>query len=267
MITAEDLALGRHAPVLRELQFRIEPGCIVGIVGRSGAGKSTLLSTLSGEISPLSGTLLVDGRAPRHWKAQERARRIGFLRQDAHVVGAWRASEVVALGRTPYGDGDSPGGRRLCQNAMEVLGVAHLADRPCVTLSGGEQQRVHLARVLVQIHSGERNARGMLLLDEPTSALDLAAQESLLSLLRRIADAGVSVVVTLHDLNVALRHSDAVLVLANGRQEAFGPPDEVLNEPLVKSAFGVDVISMRHPLTGVPVIVPAQPTRPSHGAR
>lgn len=257
MMQAKALAVGhRQVAVLEGIDFSVRAGEVVGVVGRSGVGKSTLLACISGELPPLSGQVLVDGRPPRTWPSRERALRIGFLRQSPRVFGAFRVRDVVSLGRAPHGDAESKAGRQLCEQALDFFGIGHLATRICHTLSGGEQQRVHLARVLVQLSSALHESSGLLLLDEPTSALDLGAQEKLMQLLRRLSQQGTGVLLSLHDLNLALRRCDRVLLVGDRKPLGFGPPAEVLSPAMIREAFGVQVQTLQPPDGQAPVVIP-----------
>jgi iron complex transport system ATP-binding protein len=217
-----------------------EGGGLFGILGPNGAGKSTLLRALSGELRPDAGRAFLGGRPVLDWPSGELARRRAVLPQSSALGVPLRAEEVVALGRLPHaGRASRAEDARAVASAMEEAGVAHLAGRFVATLSGGEQQRVQLARVLAQL-----GAKGpaALFLDEPTSALDLSHQHAVLrAAALRGARPGWAVVAVLHDLNLALRHCARVLLLAGGRPVAEGPPGEALRPEAVREAYGVEV--------------------------
>jgi len=233
-LTAKDLAWAprRSAPILQDICFSVDPGQIVGVIGPNGAGKSSLLRLLYRYRRPTQGQILIDGSDiwARHaaWTAQQVAVVIQEQAGDASLS-VW---ETVALGRTPHRRGawqESAADRYLIAAALARLELDRLAQRDCFTLSGGERQRVTVARALVQ-------APRLLILDEPTNHLDIRHQLSVLQLLREL---GLTVVASLHDINLAASTCDAVLLIEGGRALGFGPADEVLSEERVSRAFSV----------------------------
>ncbi|WP_050347267.1 ABC transporter ATP-binding protein [Arsenicicoccus sp. oral taxon 190] len=182
-------------------------GGVVGLVGANGSGKSTLLRCLVGLRRPTAGTVLVDGSPVHRWPARRRAREIAFVEQVVEVAEDLRVVDVVGLGRTPHQDrwrGPRPYDEQVVAAAMEQVGIAHLATRPWRAVSGGERQRAHLARAFAQ-------ETAYLVLDEPTNHLDVRHQ---LELMEHLRACGRTVVVSLHDLGLAGRYCDHVLVMA-----------------------------------------------------
>ncbi|WP_318772848.1 ABC transporter ATP-binding protein [Thermaurantiacus sp.] len=241
------MALVRHGRrVLEDVTFDLEPGSLTVLVGPNGAGKSTLLAALAGDLKPAAGTLVHHGLArpsPRAW-----ARVRALLPQRPSVAFAFTVHEVVAMGLHPHGlAGDRAPGDRLVADALAACDLGPLAHRPVTTLSGGEAQRVHLARVLVQAE-GARQAglAPLLLLDEPTTGLDLRHQVALAQELRHRARQGITLVASLHDLALARRLADRVMLLAEGRVRAWGPASEALAPPLIARWFGLDPAEARH---------------------
>jgi iron complex transport system ATP-binding protein len=173
----------------------------------------------------------LDGTPLDRFPPRELARRRAVLPQQASVAFALPARAIVALGRLPH-DGD--GGAVAA--ALGQAGIAHLADRAYPTLSGGEQQRVHLARVLAQL-AGPEGA--YLLLDEPVAALDIAHQIAIVELARSLARAGIGVLMVLHDLNLAARVADRILLLRDGRLHGIGPPGAILRPDMLEAVFGL----------------------------
>ena len=240
------------------VDLRLRPGEVLAIVGANGAGKTTLLRLASGEIAPTGGAVHLDRRPLPSFDAERLGRRRAVLPQQSTLAFGFSALEVVLLGRTPHRS------TRACsldvaRGAMRAAGVFHLAARRYPTLSGGEQQRVHLARALAQIweapEGGEGGAR-YLLLDEPTASLDLAHQHATLRTARRCAEAGVGVLAVLHDLNLAAQHADRIAVLHRGRLVAVGPPPDVLTSDVIGLAFDVAVLVTEHPCAACPLVVP-----------
>ncbi|MBF4997554.1 ABC transporter ATP-binding protein [Nocardia sp. BSTN01] len=243
-LRVEDLTCGpRGRVVLADAEFEVRPGEVVGVVGPNGAGKSTLLRTLGGLLRPRRGRVLVNGSALHALSARRRARLVAMVGQDDQPPADLCAGEVVALGRTPYlppwGAG-SPAERRAVEDALAAVDLGGFADRPVRRMSGGERQRVLLARALAQ-------ASPLLLLDEPTNHLDITHRLALLALVRGL---GRTVVVALHDLTLADRYCDRVLVVHDGSASELRPPREALSSEVLATVFGVRAARVRHPETG-----------------
>jgi iron complex transport system ATP-binding protein len=250
--------VGGHT-LLDRVNLQIDHGEFVAVVGPNGAGKSTLAAVLAGDRRPDAGRVLVDGMALGTLSKRPLARRRAVLPQSCWVAFPFRTEQVVMMGRYPrMGRGHQPGpaDRAAVADALAAADVTHLVGRPVPTLSGGEQARVSLARVLAQDAAA-------LILDEPSAALDLRHQQEVLALCRRLAAQGRAVLAIVHDLNQAAA-ADRVAVLANGRLVADGPPVAVLTAPVVAEAFGVAVTVTAHPADGRPVVLPADPLHPGH---
>ena len=222
------------------------PGEILGILGPNGAGKTTLLRLLSGEWTPTSGTVELLGRPLADLTAIEQARVRAVLPQHTVLTFAFRCLDVVLMGRYAVTSGDDIA---VARRSMAFTDSEHLADRSYPTLSGGEQTRVSLARVLAQ-------ETPVLFLDEPTASLDLRHQELVMHTLRGLADRGAVVVAVLHDLNVAARFADRVALLAEGRMFAIGTTEAVLTGPIVEAVYRQRVTVVPHPVLGSPLILP-----------
>lgn len=253
MLQAEQLAVRRgSALVLSDVSLDLLPGQVLGVLGPNGAGKSSLLAGLSGELRPASGRVLLDRRPLADWPGPARARRLAVLPQNSGLEFAFRVEEVVGLGRLPHASGRAQD-LEIVAAALEAADAGYLRGRSYLTLSGGERQRVHLARVLAQLWPG--GSEQVLLLDEPTSMLDPLHQHSILQAVRGCAERGTAVLVILHDLNLAARYCDRLLLLAGGRLQALGSPQEVLRAELLKTVFGLEVLIQRHPERGHPLVV------------
>ncbi|WP_110947289.1 heme ABC transporter ATP-binding protein [Pseudomonas bohemica] len=253
MIRAENLSVHRDSQcALSDIDLTLEPGRLLGVLGPNGAGKSTLLGALCGELKPTQGQLWLDDRPLTQWTGPQRARRLAVLPQSSTLSFAFKVQEVVAMGRLPH-DGGQQRDAEIIQAALEAADALHLHDRSYLALSGGERQRVHLARVLAQLWPGEGGQT--LLLDEPTSMLDPLHQHTTLQAVRGFADRGGAVMVILHDLNLAARYCDRLLLLESGRPFASGTPEEVLVPDALKAVFGLEVLVQRHPERGHPLII------------
>lgn len=240
--------------VLSDISLTLKAGHIVALAGPNGAGKSSLLRVMAGEWMPLSGQVTLAGRTLDHWDQRERARALAVLPQHSSLNFAFSVFEVVMLGRTPHA-----GGRReddsIVTAALAAVDAAALRDRNYPELSGGEKQRVQLARVLAQVWTPAHPLERYALLDEPASGLDLSHQALLLSTLRQAAADGLGVLVVLHDLNLAARLADTIVLLDRGTMAGYGTPADVLKPALIKSVFDIDATVMPHPRDGAPLVI------------
>lgn len=253
MLIAKDLGVtrgGKH--VVANIELGLAPGQMLGVLGPNGAGKSTLMGALCGELAPTHGQVLLDDIPLNQWRGPERARRLAVLPQSSTLSFAFKVEDVVAMGRLPHDSGQQRDGE-IIRHALEAADALHLLGRSYLTLSGGERQRVHLARVLTQVWPGEEGQ--ILLLDEPTSALDPLHQHTTLLAVRAFADRGGAVMVILHDLNLAARYCDHVLLLSHGRAHLSGTPKHVLTPEALMSVFGLDVLVQLHPERGHPLVI------------
>jgi iron complex transport system ATP-binding protein len=253
MLRANNLLVRRGSrTVLADIDIQLNPGQVLGVLGPNGAGKSTLLAALCDELPASVGAVSLDERALADWPGQERARRLAVLPQSSSLNFAFSVNEVVGMGRLPHASGRVRDAEIVAQ-ALEAADALHLAGRSYLALSGGERQRVHLARVLAQLWPGAEGQT--LLLDEPTSMLDPLHQHTILQAVRDFAGRGAAVLVILHDLNLAARYCDQLLLLHEGRAHAYGPPDEVLTVDALQAVYGLQVLIQRHPERGHPLII------------
>lgn len=243
MIAVETIhVVRRGAEILRDISLELIPGEVLAIVGPNGAGKSTLLQVLSGDLVPQSGSVRLEGRALQDWAPLELARRRSVMPQAARLGFPLPARDVVALGRLPFERLYDRGTNQAAVTAaIGAADIAHLAARSYATLSGGEQQRVQLARAMAQLDL-EGGAAPLLLLDEPTASLDLAHAHAVLRLAKRLAGQGVAVAAVLHDLGLAHAYADRVAVLQQGRLLALDVPARALTPAILAQAFAVDAV-------------------------
>ncbi|BBP85503.1 hemin import ATP-binding protein HmuV [Pseudomonas sp. Pc102] len=253
MLRVEQLEVHRGSTVvLAGVDLELRPGEVLGVLGPNGAGKSTLLGALSGELALAAGHVGLESRPLAEWTGPQRAQRLAVLPQSSTLSFGFRVEEVVGMGRLPHATGRVRDAE-IIREALEAADAAHLAGRSYLALSGGERQRVHLARVLAQLWPGAQGQN--LLLDEPTSMLDPLHQHTTLQAVRDFAGRGAAVLVILHDLNLAARYCDRLLLLCDGRPHVLGTPEEVLQPEPLKAVFGLDVLVQRHPERGHPLIV------------
>ena len=237
--------------ILDGVSFAAQSGALTGLIGPNGAGKSTLMRAAIGLVPLDAGSIAFDGADLPGMPRRARAQRSAFVEQSGATEVHLTAREVVLLGRIPFQSvwqsAPSPADSQAVDEALAAVEMAGFTTRLYHTLSGGEQQRLQIARALAQEPQ-------LLILDEPTNHLDVHAQLAILSLLRRRALAGATVLLALHDLNLAAAFCDALVVLHGGRQVAEGTPDEVLTPALLRSVYDVDATLLRHPGTGRPMI-------------
>ena len=227
------------------------PGEFVAILGPNGAGKSTLLKLLCGERHLSAGEVFFDNKPLAQWKLSDLARRRAILPQSSAIPFEFTAMEIVLLGRSPYGDAFRYHERALA--AMAKTDSAQLADRTVNTLSGGELQRVNLARVLLQLEN-DSSEPSALLLDEPISNLDPLHQHSTLRLAREAASRGTCVVVVIHDLNLAAQYADRLFLMKSGTVVAQGAPRDVITPEIIQETFSVRSRIVENPLCDAPAV-------------
>ena len=253
MLRTQNLQIRRGRKiVLTDITLELKPGEVLGVLGPNGAGKSTLLGALCGELKAHHGNVWLDERELSDWTGTSRAQRLAVLPQVSTLDFAFRVEEVVGMGRLPHQSGRVRDDE-IVLAALHAADAGHLMGRSYLALSGGERQRVHLARVLAQLWPGE--AGQTLLLDEPTSMLDPLHQHTTLQAVREFADRGAAVLVILHDLNLAARYCDRLLLLEGGRPVALDAPAQVLRPEPLKAVFGLEVLVQQHPERGHPLII------------
>lgn len=241
---------GQEMPAVRDVSLRIRPGACTAVLGPNGCGKSTLLRLLLGVITPDAGEVRFLDRPVADWSRAELARRVGVVPQSEEMPFPLRVRELVAMGRYPHlgpWRAEREADRHAVAEALRLCDVEAFANRPVATLSGGERQRVRIARALAQEPS-------VLALDEPTIALDVRHEMEIFELLHRLGAAGVTVLVITHNLNLAARYADRLLLLDEGRVAAEGDPPEVLRRELLERVYRWPMEIVSH--DGVPFVVP-----------
>lgn len=225
------------AAVFRNVSFTVQPGDVFCLLGPNGIGKSTLLKCLSGVLHIQQGQVLLDGTDLTEFKLNDVAKKIGYVPQNLTSAFPYRVKDIVIMGRAPHLSilaSPSRADMEIAHKAMETVGVSHLADRPCNSISGGEWQLTLVARSLVQEPQ-------ILLLDEPTSHLDMGNQMKILQAIKDLAYNGMTIVMASHFPDHAFLVSNVVAILNDGQIVQSGMPEEVITEESMKMTYGVDV--------------------------
>jgi iron complex transport system ATP-binding protein len=250
MIELDNVSLGYdHRAILSNIDMKARPGQVLGLVGPNGSGKSTLIKGMTRVMDLLSGRILIEGRDTRTIKRDELARLLATVPQDPALPAAFTAFEVVLMGRTPHlGLLRYEGGRDLAiaWQALEATYTRSFAERRVSELSGGERQRLVIARALTQQPKA-------MLLDEPTANLDINHQVEILNLVKSLCrEQGLTVIIALHDLNLAAQYCDWMVMLNGGKVYAEGTPLDILTAPNIKKVYGAEVFVYPHPINKLP---------------
>lgn len=240
--------------VLKNICFEATDGEFLGLMGPNGSGKTTLLRCMTNFLDTPEDSILIDGRPIQSMAPMELARTFAVVPQSSSTDFVFSAYDIVMMGRIPHMTSRIAGHRRsdvmIVRNAMEKTDTLRFASRPFFALSGGEKQRVIIARAIAQQPQG-------LLLDEPTVYLDINGQLEIMDLIKKLnREEGISVVAVLHDVNLAARYCDRIAMLSQGHLEAIGPPKEVLTPEIIQSVYGVDVVVRKDPFTDAVYVMP-----------
>lgn len=228
--------------ILEDISLNVAKGEFVGIIGPNGGGKSTILKNLYNALQPDTGAVLIDGEDLYKMKAKKAAKILGVVGQENEVPFDFKVEEIVAMGRSPHKslfDGDTKEDHEIVMDALKQTGMADMAKRNFSRLSGGEKQRVIIARALAQ-------QTDFLLLDEPTNHLDINYQLQMFDLVKGL---GVTVLSAIHDLNIAALYCDRIYVLKAGRLIKAGSPEELFTPELISEVYGIKADVIIHPIT------------------
>lgn len=262
-IETRRLAVGYDGTIIiPEFNVTLERGRMTSIIGANGCGKSTVLKAVGRIIPSAGGAVIINGRAISEMKSKDIARAVSILPQTPQAPGSLTCTELVSYGRFPYQTGLGRltiEDRRIVRWALEVTNMARFADREIAYLSGGQRQRVWIAMALAQ-------QTGIILLDEPTTYLDLCHQLEVLELLKTLNEQqNATIVMVLHDLNLASRYSDYLLAMQEGRVFSYGTPAEVFTEAMLKSCFRIDGTIVHDPKTRKPLCLSYDLAEERHG--
>ena len=239
--------------VLKGVNFAVDSGEFLGILGPNGSGKTTLLKSISRVLKPQKGAILIDTEDIYKMKTVDVAKQLAVVQQETPVTFDFTSLEVVLMGRNPHMPRFKMEGKKdidIAKNSMELTRTWEFADRPVTELSGGERQRVIIARALTQEPQ-------ILLLDEPTTHLDISNQLEIMDLIKHLCETKkLLIVAVFHDFNLAARYCDSIILLKDGKIVAAGKSDDTLTSENVKKVFGVDTIVKKHPITGYLHVIP-----------
>lgn len=235
LLTVRDVSVQiLSTPILNQLQFSLLPGTITGLIGPNGCGKTTLLRAISGYLS-YTGSILLDGHEITHWSRRKLAQKLSFVRQAPWLSFDFTVEELVLLGLLPRKsllESITSRDRIALETVLDQVGLSGFSKRTLHSLSGGERQRAYLAQAILQDSN-------LLLLDEPTTHLDVCHQYQFLELVKELVDHGKTVLAVFHDLELAARYSDRLLVMHQGRLAVSGTPNHILTEQLLADVFGM----------------------------
>ena len=240
----------RQRELIKNVSITTEPGSLTTIIGANGAGKSTALKLMSGDLLPTDGSISINKQDINSYSAGELARLRAVLPQQTNPAFQLKVWELVQLGRAPFNDSELQKTKYVYE-ALSTVDALHLAKRDLLTLSGGEKQRVLLAKALAQVYvqSPGESKQKYLLLDEPTASLDLKQAHVVMEILRRTADSGIGVLLVIHDLAAVKRYGDIVFILKNGRLTRSGDPKEILTFETIAESFDIDSETARASFT------------------
>jgi iron complex transport system ATP-binding protein len=250
--TGIQFAYGQRS-ILNDINLEARFGEVIGLVGPNGSGKTTLLRIASGSLAPQKGSVYIQGRELPSLRPKDRARLVAMVHQSPAVPPGFTALEVVLMGRNPhlgFLQWEGPKDIEVCRQVMELTETWEFADRPVSALSGGELQRVFIARALAQ-------ETPVLILDEPTSHLDISFQTNVLDMIETIRrKTRITVLVAMHDLTLAAQYCSRIVALHQGAIVASGDPSDVLTVEVVSKVFGASVSIIEHPVHNTPVVLP-----------
>lgn len=241
--------------VIKGISLNIEKGKFVSIIGPNGSGKSTLLKTINNLYNPTNGSIIIDGVDISHIKKRDLAKKVALVPQDTAVDYDFTVEEIVLMGRHPYKgrfQKESEGDYKIINEAMEMTNTLHLKKRLITEVSGGERQRVIIAKALAQ-------KSPIILLDEPTSHLDINHQMDVLNLLKKLnKEQGTTIILVIHDINLAARYSDEIILINKGRLSAIGNPEEVITSDNIESIYNLNVAIEKNKYTDTTYITPIE---------
>tara|TARA_B100000073_G_scaffold307764_1_gene278326 strand:+ start:54 stop:839 length:786 start_codon:yes stop_codon:yes gene_type:complete len=240
--------------ILNDISLHIESGDMISIIGPNGSGKTTLLRTISNEIPISDGKIEFMNKNILDWGLNEYANKKAVLSQSNNLVFPFSVIDIVKMGRFPLNNkGNQTEENNLCKKILNIFDLNDYIDQNYITLSGGEKQRVQLARVIAQIWSDDYSKK-ILILDEPTSYLDIKHQYLLFKFLKELNQKGLTIIMVLHDLNHALSNSNKIAVLKDSKLISYGKTKNIISEELIKNVFEIDLKLINYEDSRTPII-------------
>ena len=247
VLQIRDLTIGYEKNIIISgIDAEIKTGELIGIIGRNGAGKSTLLKTIRGLLPVKKGEVLYFGRPMQAYGEKELARRVAYLQQNVETGFGYTGLDIVLTGRYPYmkwWESEKDDDKELARDCMSYTGTLDLAERPVTEVSGGQKQRILLAKVLAQ-------QTPILFLDEPTTGLDMVYREEIFRFARELANMGKTILMVVHELDLAAAYCSRIFLLGEGKLLADGAPGQVLTEHLLSRAYEADISVEKNPKNG-----------------
>lgn len=254
LLAATGLTVELHsARLIDAVSLTLNAGEVLAVIGPNGAGKTSLVRALTGDLPLAKGEILFNGQPLPDYDLNHRARQLAMLSQQTTLNFPFQVADVVLLGRIPHASGRQQD-NYIVAEALAAVDMSDRSQRLYTWLSGGEKQRVQLARVMAQVWRAEDAPARLLILDEPTASLDVAHTRQLMRGVRQMAASGVGVIMIVHDFNIAARYADRMLVLKDGILEAQGTPREVMTETTMQRIFNVTTRVLLHPDSGRPMV-------------
>lgn len=245
-LSSVDLTLNKKQ-LIKQATLSIAAGELVVVLGPNGAGKSSLLKLASGELQPTAGRVEWMQQSLSNLPLIEKSHSMAVLPQHSLLDFPFKVEEVVSLGRIPHATGSSVD-EKIVTEALSMMDISHLRDQIYIYLSGGEKQRVQLARIFSQVWGN--TSPHLFILDEPTSSLDFSHQQQVMQLLKQKTKANGSVLMALHDLNLAVNYADRIILMSGGEIRAIGSAEDILQENLLEEIFDIKFHRVKHPHTG-----------------
>ena len=247
VLQLEGLAIGYEGKtIIRGINAAVAAGELIGIIGRNGAGKSTLLKTIRGLLPAKEGRVLYFGEPLSSYGEKELARRVAYLQQNVETGFGYTGLDIVLAGRYPYmkwWESEKDEDKALARDCMSYTGTLDLAERPVTEVSGGQKQRILLAKVLAQ-------QTPLLFLDEPTTGLDMVYREEIFRFARELANMGKTILMVVHELDLAAAYCSRIFLLGEGKLLADGTPEQVFTETLLSRAYEADISVVQNPRNG-----------------
>lgn len=254
LLTARDISVTVHGKRLLEaIDLQLECGEVAAVIGPNGAGKTSLIRALTGDLPLATGEVLLNDRHLDSYSLQEKAQQLALLPQQTELNFSFPVKDVVHLGRIPHASGQQID-NRIVNDTLRAVDMLDRAQQHYTWLSGGEKQRVQLARVMAQLWRAEDAPTRLLVLDEPTASLDVAHTRQLMQCIQSLAASGMGVIMVVHDFNLAARYADRVFLLKDGQLAVQGTPDAVLTREHMQRFFDVASTIMQHPQSGKPMV-------------